>query len=112
MHPAVEFLNSHYAPVGTRMQLMLGWPVDADVDAAARALVETRGQDALRRVCTLRPRPGEDALRTPDVVEFFTKYGHEYSAAWFGSADGLDRAAVSAAAAAVGSAVGWHVTTL
>jgi kynureninase len=107
--PAVAFLAAHYAPTGTRLQLLLGTPVDPAVDAAARALVIERGLDPLRRVATLRPRPGEDDLRTEDVQQYLERYGHEYSTGWFPAGSPLDRAALTATASRVGCTLGWAV---
>jgi kynureninase len=106
---AAAFLAEHYAPVGTRLQLLLGHPVDPAVDAEARALVAERGLEPLRRVATLRPRPDEQDLRTEDVVQFLERYGHEYSTGWFGADAPLDREAVTSAASRVGCTLGWAV---
>ena len=106
---ARNFLAEHYAPVGTRLQLLLGHPVDPEIDAAARELVTERGLDPLRRVATLRPRPDETELRTQDVLQFLERYGHEYSTGWFPAGTELDQDQLTAAASRVGCTLGWAV---
>jgi kynureninase len=101
------FLDEHYRPVGNRLQLMVPTPSIEAVDHAARALVSARGLDPLRRVATMQPRPGENRLRTSDVIGFFERYGHEYSVALL-SPSGLDVDRITTTAAAVGCTLGWY----
>jgi hypothetical protein len=103
----VGFLAANYAPVGYRVQLMVGFPASAALVDAAVATVVAAGLDPARRVARMHPRPGEDALRTDDLLEFLRKYGHEYCVGVLVEQPSLDAEAITAAAAAVGFPVLW-----
>ena len=107
-----RFLERNYTPVGYRAQVMVGHPtIDAFVAAATTAVVAA-GTDPARRVAIVHPRPGEDAMREVDVIEYFRKYGHEYCAALMSADAPFDIAAITAAARAVGCVILWDVSTI
>jgi kynureninase len=107
-----EFLDDAYRPVGYRAQLMVGFPPLPRFESAATDAVSRAGLDPARRVARMHPRPGEQHLRTDDLVEFITKYGHEYSAGLLGATSTQEMAAVTAAARAVGFSILWDVSRL
>lgn len=81
-------------------------------DAATRELLEglllAHGLAPLRRLALLRPRPGEEAVRSDDAADFLRRYGHEYGLVWLPLGEGaaalpVDAAGLVAAARAGGA---------
>ena len=107
-----RFLATNYLPAGYRAQVMVGHPTIPALAEAATAAVLRAGADPARRVALVHPRPGEDAMREVDVIEYFRKYGHEYCAALLVAQPSLDTEAVTAAAHAVGCAILWDVSSI
>ena len=105
-----RFLSRNYLPQGYRAQVMVGFPTITALEEAAISAVLAAGADPARRVALVHPRPGEDAMREVDVVEYFEKYGHEYCAALLNAESPLDIAVVTAAAHAVGCAILWDIS--
>lgn len=58
--------------------LSIAGALDGNVDEVEAALAGA-GHTLARRFGHLQTRPGEDALRLEDVVEFLDLYGHEYA---------------------------------
>jgi len=107
-----RFLERNYVPVGYRAQVMVGHPTIDAFTAAATAAVLRAGTEPARRVAIIHPRPGEEAMREVDVIEYFRKYGHEYCAALMSAAAPLDIGVVTTAAHAVGCAILWDVSAI
>lgn len=53
---------------------------DAEAVSEASATLEEVGIEPSRRLAQLRPRIGENFLRSGDLIDFIERYGHEYVA--------------------------------
>lgn len=75
-----ELLGRWYRP---EEKIRLGILLVNDAFADALPVVDRHllaaGHQPLRRLARIQPRRGEAGLRTEDVAEFVTLYGHEYS---------------------------------
>jgi hypothetical protein len=110
----LELLAAEYHPAKPQDRIEHPWLGPAALDAAAEELIsvspELRG-----RHNRYRPVPGEDAIRTGDLLDFLEFYGHEYQIVVFRAADvrtgtRLDVAALTAAGSAPGASVIWDWT--
>lgn len=107
-------LVSFYRPSGTRTKIVIedyAFPSDS---YAARSHAAMHGLDPDDAVLRLRPRPGEDTLRTEDVIATITEHGDEIATVMLAgvnylTGEVLDMAAITAAGHAVGATVGWDL---
>jgi kynureninase len=110
------FLRRSYRPDGVRLGILTDHGVDPRVLDVLEECLAAHDMLPARRLARLRPRPQEHCLRSEDLVDFLTRYGHEYQVvllrAAAGIGDGLDIAAVTAAGNAAGCAVGWDLTAV
>lgn len=105
---------SFYRPRGRRTHIVIedsAFPSDSH---AVRSHVRFRGLDPDEAVIRLRPRPGEDCLRTEDVVDFLDRQGHTVALVLLGGVNYLtgelmDIPAITAAGHAAGTTVGWDL---
>jgi kynureninase len=107
-------MASFYRPQPGRSQILiedLAFPSDS---YAVRSQARWHGLDADATVVRLRPRAGEDCLRTADVVAYFEQHGAQVAVALFGGVNYLtgevmDIPAITEAAHAAGFAIGWDL---
>lgn len=107
-------LISFYRPSGRRTKLVIedhAFPSDS---YAARSHVALHGLDPQTAVLRLRPREGEDTLRTDDVIATIEQHGDEIATLMLSgvnylTGEVLDIAAITAAAHRVGATVGWDL---
>jgi kynureninase len=107
-------LVSFYRPAGVRRAILIEDSTFPSDSYAVRSQVAFHGYDPDRFVTRLRPRPGEDVLRTGDVVDFLRRYGHEQAVVLFGGVNYLtgelmDIPAITKAGHEAGCVVGWDL---
>lgn len=85
-------LRALHRPTGWRRGICVLPEVPPDVaDAAARVLAE-HGEERVRRLATVMPRPGAALTTDDEVVYFLDRFGHEYTVVLCG-ADRADKSA-------------------
>lgn len=107
-------MASFYRPAGTRTRIVIedaAFPSDSYAVASQAA---HHGLDPAATVVRLRPRDGEDALRTEDVVAFLDREGATVALVLLGGVNYLtgqlmDMAAITKAGRAAGAVVGWDL---
>ncbi|GGH43112.1 hypothetical protein [Microbacterium album] len=109
-----ELLAAHFHPRAPQDRIEHPWMSPAALEQAAATLVETLPLPVGRHN-RYRPVPGEDALRSDDLLDFVSWYGHEYQILVFRAADVrtgavLDVGSLTAAGVAVGAKVIWDWT--
>lgn len=105
---------SFYRPAGDRTRILIenhAFPSDS---YAVRSQVRFHGLDPDQSVIRLAPRPGEDTLRTEDIVDYLGREGGRVALVLLGAVNYLtgelhDIPAVTAAARAAGATVGWDL---
>jgi kynureninase len=105
---------SFYRPRGERTHIVIEDSAFPSDSYAVRSHVRFRGLDPDQAVIRLRPRPGEDCLRTEDVVDFLERQGHTVALVLLGGVNYLtgelmDIPAITAAGHAAGATVGWDL---
>lgn len=97
-------LRALHRPTGWRRGICVLPEVPPDVaDAAARVLAE-HGEERVRRLATIMPRPGAALTTDDEVVYFLDRFGHEYTVVLCG-ADRADKTALRLAADRAGCAL-------
>lgn len=107
-------LLSFYRPTSERSLIVIeagAFPSDRYMVASQAHL---HGLDANVVVVELAPRPGEDTLRTEDVLAFIAERGHEVACFMMGGVNYytgqlFDIRAITRAARAKGAIVGWDL---
>jgi kynureninase len=107
-------LASFYRPTAIRHRIVIednAFPSDS---YAVRSHVALRGHDPETAVLRLRPRTGEDTLRTEDVIATLNQHAHSIATVIIGGVNYLtgevmDMPAITAAGRAVGAFVGWDL---
>lgn len=105
---------SFYRPSGARTRIVvedMAFPSDS---YAVRSQARFHGLDPDETVVRLRPRPGEDTLRTEDVVDHLRAEGERTALVLLGGVNYLtgelmDIPAITAAGRAAGTVVGWDL---
>ena len=105
---------SFYRPTPERYAIVIedaAFPSDSH---AARSQTAFHGFDPDTAVLRLRPRAGENCLRTEDVVDFLATEGHRVAMLMLGgvnylTGEFLDIEAITAAGHAAGAVVGWDL---
>ncbi|HEY8452792.1 MAG: kynureninase [Micromonosporaceae bacterium] len=105
---------SFYRPAGERVRIVIednAFPSDS---YAVRSQARFHGLDPDEAVVRLAPRPGEDLLRTEDVVEFLEREGSTVALVLLGGVNYLtgqllDIPTITAAGRAAGAVVGWDL---
>jgi kynureninase len=105
---------SFYRPQGERTQIVIEDSAFPSDSYAVRSHVRFRGLGPDQAVTRLRPRPGEDCLRTEDVTDFLDRQGHTVALMLLGGVNYLtgevmDIPAITAAGHAAGATVGWDL---
>lgn len=107
-------LASFYRPTAIRHRIVIedsAFPSDL---YAVRSHVAFRGHDPDTAVLRLRPRPGEDILRTEDVTRVLDEHAHSIATIMLGGVNYLtgevmDMPTITAAGHAIGATVGWDL---
>ena len=107
-------LASFYRPTAIRHRIVIEDYCFSSDSYAVRSHVALRGHDPDTAVLRLRPRPGEDVLRTEDVVKTLEDHAHSIATVMIGGVNYLtgevmDMAAITAAGHAIGATVGWDL---
>lgn len=107
-------LASFYRPTPIRHRIVIEDRAFSSDSYAVRSHVALRGHDPETAVLRLRPRQGEDVLRTEDVVKTLHDHAHSIATVLIGGVNYLtgevmDMAAITAAGHEVGALVGWDL---
>ena len=107
-------LASFYRPTPIRHRIVIEDYAFSSDSYAVRSHVALRGHDPDTAVLRLRPRPGEDVLRTEDVMQTLHDHAHSIATVMIGGVNYLtgevmDMAAITAAGHEIGATVGWDL---
>ena len=105
---------SFYRPTRARHAIVIEDSTFPSDSYAVRSQAELHGYDPDEAVIRLRPRPGEDTLRTADVLAFLDAEGDRVALLLLGgvnylTGELLDIPAVTAAGRRAGAVVGWDL---
>ena len=103
-----------YRPEGRRTKIVMEDIVFPSDGYAVASQAAWHGLDPSADVVRLRPRDGEDTLRTDDVVQAIRDLGDEVAVVFFSAVnyltgEWLDMPAITAAGHEVGAVVGWDL---
>jgi kynureninase len=107
-------LASFYRPTPIRHRIVIEDSAFPSDSYAVRSHVAFRGHDPDTAVLRLRPRPGEDTLRTEDIVATLNDHAHSIATVMLGGVNYLtgqlmDIPAITEAGHAIGASVGWDL---
>ena len=107
-------LASFYQPLDQCRKIVMEDYAFSSDSYAIRSHVAFRGGDPDKDIIRLKPREGEDSLRTQDVITVLRQRGKEISTILFGavnyySGEYMDIPAITAAAHDVGAFAGWDL---
>ena len=107
-------MTSFYRPTSERFAIVIEDSTFPSDSYAVRSQVALHGYDPDSAVIRLRPRDGESALRTEDVVAFLEAEGSRVALVLLGGVNYLtgelpDIPAITAAGRAAGAVVGWDL---
>lgn len=107
-------MATFYRPAGRRTKIVMEDIVFPSDGYAFASQVEWHGLDPSEHIVRLRPRDGEDILRTDDVIERIRAMGDEvalvvFSAVNYLTGEWMDMPAITAAGHEVGAMVGWDL---
>ncbi|MEV1333334.1 kynureninase [Micromonospora costi] len=105
---------SFYRPAGSRTRIVIEDSAFPSDSYAVRSQARFHGLDPDETVVRLRPRPGEDTLRTEDVTGYLAAEGDRVALVLLGgvnylTGELLDIPAITAAGRAAGAVVGWDL---
>ncbi len=105
---------SFYRPTRARHAIVIEDSTFPSDSYAVRSQAELHGYDPDEAVIRLRPRPGEDTLRTADVLAFLDAEGDRVALLLLGgvnylTGELLDIPAITAAGRRAGAVVGWDL---
>jgi kynureninase len=105
---------SFYQPEGERTRILIEDAAFPSDSYAVRSQARLHGLDPDQTVVRLRPRPGEDTLRTEDIEDYLRREGDRVALVLFGGVNYLtgelmDIPAITAAGHAAGAMVGWDL---
>jgi kynureninase len=103
-------LASFYRPTAIRHRIVIEDSAFPSDSYAVRSHVAFRGHDPETAVLRLRPRPGEDALRTEDIISTLNDHAHSIATVLLGGVNYLtgevvDMPAITAAGHGIGATV-------
>ncbi|MER5703546.1 kynureninase [Micromonospora sp. NPDC002296] len=103
-----------YRPAGQRTRIVIEDSAFPSDSYAVRSQARLHGLDPDATVVRLRPRDGEDTLRTADVLDFLAAEGDTVALVLLGGVNYLtgelmDIPAITAAGRAAGAVVGWDL---
>jgi len=107
-------MASFYRPTASRYRIVVEDYCFSSDSYAVRSHARFRGYDPEDAIVRLRPRPGEDTLRTADVVDRLQADGDSIALILLGGVNYLtgelmDMAGITAAGHDVGAMVGWDL---
>lgn len=107
-------LTSFYRPTGTRTKIVIEDYAFSSDSYAVRSHVASRGLDPDADVIRLTPRPGEDALRTEDVIATLRAEGDSITTVLLGavnylSGEFMDVPAITRTVHDIGAVAGWDL---
>ncbi|MEV3926513.1 kynureninase [Actinomadura coerulea] len=107
-------MASFYRPAGTRTRIVIEDAAFPSDSYAVASQAVHHGLDPSATVVRLRPRDGEDALRTEDVLAFLGREGGTVALVLLGGVNYLtgqlmDMEAITKAGRAAGAVVGWDL---
>ena len=105
---------SFYRPAPGRHAILIEDSAFPSDSYAVRSQAAFHGYDPDEAVIRLKPRAGEDVLRTEDVVEFLRTEGHRVALVLLGAVnyytgEHMDMAAITKAGHEAGAIVGWDL---
>ncbi|WFE29096.1 kynureninase [Solwaraspora sp. WMMD791] len=105
---------SFYRPAGARNRIVIEDSAFPSDSYAVRSQAVFHGLDPDRTVVRLRPRPGEDTLRTEDIVDYLRTEGDRVALVLLGgvnylTGELLDIPTITEAGRAAGAIVGWDL---
>ena len=105
---------SFYRPSADRFKILIEDSAFPSDSYAVRSQVALHGYDPDDAVVRLKPRSGETALSTDDVVRYLEQHGNEIALILLGtvnyySGEFLDMEPITAAGHAAGALVGWDL---
>ena len=105
---------SFYRPTESRHRIVIEDSAFPSDSYAVRSHAEFRGYNADEAIVRLRPREGETALRTADVVDLLAREGDSIALVMLGGVNYLtgqlmDMPTITAAGHAAGAIVGWDL---
>ncbi len=107
-------MASFYRPAGTRTRILIEDSAFPSDSYAVAGQAVHHGLDPAAAVVRLKPRPGEDNLRTEDVLAFLEREGGTVALVLLGGVNYLtgqlmDIPAITKAGRAAGAVVGWDL---
>jgi len=107
-------MASFYRPAGTRTRILIEDSAFPSDSYAVASQAVHHGLDPAQAVVRLKPRPGEDNLRTEDVLGFLEREGDTVALVMLGGVNYLtgqlmDMPAITKAGRAAGAVVGWDL---
>ena len=107
-------MATFYRPEGRRTKIVMEDIVFPSDGYAMASQARWHGLDPAEHVIRLRPREGEDVLRTDDVIARIRELGDEvavvvFSAVNYLTGEWMDMPAITAAGHEVGAIVGWDL---
>jgi len=107
-------LASFYRPTAIRHRIVIEDSAFPSDSYAVRSHVAFRRHDPDTAVLRLRPRDGEDTLRTEDIIDTLDQHAHSIATVLIGgvnylSGELLDIPTITAAGRRIGAAVGWDL---
>ena len=107
-------MASFYRPAGERTRIVIEDSAFPSDSYAVASQAVHHGLDPAETVVRLKPRPGEDNLRTEDVVAFLEREGGTVALVMLGGVNYLtgqlmDMPAITKAGRAAGAVVGWDL---
>ncbi|WP_440084339.1 kynureninase [Streptosporangium sp. LJ11] len=107
-------MATFYRPAGERTRIVIEDHAFSSDSYAVRSQAVHHGLDPDETVVRLRPREGEDCLRTEDITDYLAREGHRVALVLLGgvnylTGEFLDIPAVTAAGHAAGCLVGWDL---
>jgi kynureninase len=107
-------LASFYRPTPIRHRIVIEDYAFSSDSYAVRSHVALRGHDPDTAVLRLKPRPGEDVLRTEDVVQTLRDHAHSIATVMIGGVNYLtgevmDMPTITATGHDIGATVGWDL---
>ncbi|TYB96535.1 kynureninase [Micromonospora sp. WP24] len=105
---------SFYRPSGRRTRIVIEDSAFPSDSYAVRSQARFHGLDPDETVVRLRPRPGEETLRTEDVTDYLAAEGDRVALVLLGgvnylTGELLDVPVITAAGRAAGAIVGWDL---
>lgn len=107
-------MATFYRPSGTRTKILMEDIVFPSDGYAFASQVRWHGLDPAEHIIRLRPRAGEDTLRTGDVLAAIREHGDTlavvaFSAVNYATGEWMDMPAITTAGHDVGAMVGWDL---